>query len=758
MAELASRHRPHRPEAPTPAHSMPAAAPLQALGDRLNNSSHVLTQRKLADTLNGPRANRTGLPDRAKAGIEALSGLSLDNVRVHYNSPAPAQLNAHAFTRGTDIHVAPGQERHVSHEAWHVVQQAQHRVVANISSPDGVPINDDPRLEHEADMMGARAASVSSGAAPPAQMAAAPRSGPLQLRPIAGVVTGLSHLVRLTGGGLTAPDPLDNEGAEVRDGEAITIDDERAHISRRGPNQEVHGHRDANGPAQYLWYHVLALGSGDVEPGQFVRADVVRIGGTTATPKLSEEQANLLDLPLPAVMARQKAYQDRLSHEGQTPGSLANTHRSVGFEFEFAKYGGEDLPSHVVLAESAAFSHLYRLPFVLETDSGSVLEIGFPPLLFRNRPGGGANTPAIGLIFNKAQTAMSQMGARVGLTISDLCGGLAAAGFGSGWSVKEGHEAIHTVDRSDVDKFAARGVYSQMNITLTSEESARLIDNMANTAPKGTAERSPLGKLYGQIITAMDGHSPPAAKIHMARAFANLAAAFDIARARHKLLPATGEDLASTVKELHGVWVKDVPANIVAPFAGEIDPQDVEAGRALCEAHLNEEFEKISEQDVDVRQSEINIRSALDRRAYQYIKDFLLEELHSLDPDRAHEFSILLDRMINEKDDIDFTDIDTSSSTAKPLLAKLVESARQMPGIIKKSVDHELQNLVAMLLHARLAVATDRAVFGNEQFGSGKGVRKDTHLPPVVDRTGRPVMSVAELRSTYVVNKFLETD
>src|SRR6201999_1956312 len=84
-----------------------------------------------ADAYRAP--NRTGLPDGLKAGVEARSGLSLDRVRVHYNSEQPAQLNAHAYTRGSDIHVAPGQERHLAHEAWHVVQQAQGRVRPTMS-------------------------------------------------------------------------------------------------------------------------------------------------------------------------------------------------------------------------------------------------------------------------------------------------------------------------------------------------------------------------------------------------------------------------------------------------------------------------------------------------------------------------------------------------------------------------------------------------------------------------------------------------
>jgi len=106
-----------------------------------------------------PRTNNTGLPDQLKSGIESLSGLSMDHVRVHYNSSQPAQLNALAYAQGSDIHLAPGQERHLPHEAWHVVQQALGRVRPTMQMAGGVAVNDDAGLEREADEMGARALS-----------------------------------------------------------------------------------------------------------------------------------------------------------------------------------------------------------------------------------------------------------------------------------------------------------------------------------------------------------------------------------------------------------------------------------------------------------------------------------------------------------------------------------------------------------------------------------------------------------------------
>ncbi|GHO87635.1 eCIS core domain-containing protein [Dictyobacter formicarum] len=105
------------------------------------------------------RGNNTGLPDILKAGIENLSGVPMDDVKVHYDSPKPAQVQALAYTQGTDIHVGPGQEQHLAHEAWHVVQQKQGRVPPTVQTGD-VAINNDQGLEREADAMGMKAAET----------------------------------------------------------------------------------------------------------------------------------------------------------------------------------------------------------------------------------------------------------------------------------------------------------------------------------------------------------------------------------------------------------------------------------------------------------------------------------------------------------------------------------------------------------------------------------------------------------------------
>jgi hypothetical protein len=121
--------------------------------------------------------NTRGLPNNLKAGIEHLSGVALDDVKVHYNSTKPARLQTIAFAQGKNIYLAPRQEKCLPHEAWHVVQQAQGRVQPTMQLQDGVPVNDDPGLEREADAMGTKALAeqgLLQGKSSPAQFEFAP--------------------------------------------------------------------------------------------------------------------------------------------------------------------------------------------------------------------------------------------------------------------------------------------------------------------------------------------------------------------------------------------------------------------------------------------------------------------------------------------------------------------------------------------------------------------------------------------------------
>ena len=130
---------------------------LNALDQKSKNHSENSGLARLQEKANG---NNTGLPDNLKFGMESLSGISLDDVKVNYNSDKPSDLGAHAYAEGNQIHVAGGQEKHLAHEAWHVIQQKQNRVDAN-SELRGKKVNNSENLEREADVMGAKALTTS---------------------------------------------------------------------------------------------------------------------------------------------------------------------------------------------------------------------------------------------------------------------------------------------------------------------------------------------------------------------------------------------------------------------------------------------------------------------------------------------------------------------------------------------------------------------------------------------------------------------
>lgn len=130
-----------------------------AKGSPFEEAPRIVAQRQ---TINGPAndgASSGGgstLPHALTRGIAALSGMDVSDVMVHRNSPRPATVNALAVAQNNEIHLAPGQEKHLPHEAWHIVQQRQGRVAANMQEK-GVDMNDEPGLEKEATVMGERA-------------------------------------------------------------------------------------------------------------------------------------------------------------------------------------------------------------------------------------------------------------------------------------------------------------------------------------------------------------------------------------------------------------------------------------------------------------------------------------------------------------------------------------------------------------------------------------------------------------------------
>lgn len=114
---------------------------------------HHLAPPEAAPGADGSRESVAPLPAALQADLERISGQPLGDVRVHYDSAEPDRLDALAYAQGREIHLAPGQEAHLPHEAWHVVQQKRGRVRPTLHFGEA-RINDDAGLEREADTMG----------------------------------------------------------------------------------------------------------------------------------------------------------------------------------------------------------------------------------------------------------------------------------------------------------------------------------------------------------------------------------------------------------------------------------------------------------------------------------------------------------------------------------------------------------------------------------------------------------------------------
>lgn len=136
--KVSTRHREYL------ANSQPQSVPYRG--------SYVVDNRS-DEAIQSKNINKSGISEDTKAVFEQLSGHSFDDVRVHYNSDKPNKIGAYGYARGTNVYLAPGQNRHLHHELWHVAQQKAGRVKANLSF-NKLPVNYDVNLEREADQMG----------------------------------------------------------------------------------------------------------------------------------------------------------------------------------------------------------------------------------------------------------------------------------------------------------------------------------------------------------------------------------------------------------------------------------------------------------------------------------------------------------------------------------------------------------------------------------------------------------------------------
>lgn len=68
-----------------------------------------MPKQKITKNNDDLKSKRKDISINIKVGIEELSGISMKDVRVHYNSNKPSKLKASRFEKGTEISIHPQQ-------------------------------------------------------------------------------------------------------------------------------------------------------------------------------------------------------------------------------------------------------------------------------------------------------------------------------------------------------------------------------------------------------------------------------------------------------------------------------------------------------------------------------------------------------------------------------------------------------------------------------------------------------------------------
>jgi hypothetical protein len=134
-----------------------AVQPKQGNGQQIESDRSKTPQALQAATVQ--LQAETNVSDKALiASTAKVTGVPLhkDEINIEENSTEPAEYGAHAYTQGNNVKIAPGQEHNKAHELVHVAQQKEGGVEGT-KEVNGQPVNDDPKLEKEADVLGAKA-------------------------------------------------------------------------------------------------------------------------------------------------------------------------------------------------------------------------------------------------------------------------------------------------------------------------------------------------------------------------------------------------------------------------------------------------------------------------------------------------------------------------------------------------------------------------------------------------------------------------
>jgi hypothetical protein len=113
------------------------------------------------------------LPAQLKENMESSLGGDFSNTEIYANSTKATKMGALAYAQGNEIHFAPGKydpesqggKELIGHELTHIIQQKK-GIVQKTKNDNGMQVNNEFKLEKEADDLGKKAADSSFEDAP----------------------------------------------------------------------------------------------------------------------------------------------------------------------------------------------------------------------------------------------------------------------------------------------------------------------------------------------------------------------------------------------------------------------------------------------------------------------------------------------------------------------------------------------------------------------------------------------------------------
>ena len=445
----------------------------------------------------------------------------------------------------------------------------------------------------------------------------------------------------------------------------------------------------------------------------------------------------------------QESYQKWLSQQFDM-GQIMDTHRSVGYEYEFATYrfAGEEvaIDSHNELGYSNPLSPLFNTPFKIETDAEEELEIVTPPLLIENS-GEAINKDAAKILYETfKESAKNLREKNKGKKISKLP--LAKEGFSSGWKFNKVAKNIAISPNRTKHETSKDQVYSQMNISLTPEEMADFMDiqsasddwvqDYSADVLEGTDIFSRAyfriknllddeGEINEAINDYFDEIDPDQnipieqfnltsrdikdkiekVNILISRSLGNAIAIPSIVFNEEFRDKELFDSLHSGVKETFGIWVKDTIQSVISSMVSG------EGGTRVVSAKL-------------LNSSQGGI--------LQIIREELLEN---------HAGFPRLELMFEED--------------RQQLEERMAELTLSTTGQVENEVRATLGSLISLLKDEPIAEFDYQTEFLDESFEEGQagfGVRKDTFVP--IDSGDNTDLHLAEIRNDDSIEEFLK--